>query len=171
MAGSALAQLAADAPFDLLIKGGEALDPSQQLRAVRDVGIRLGVVTAVERDIAATRARAVIDARGKLVTPGLVDHHTHIYPYASAMSVPPDELVPQSATTTPAGLIGKIPKLGTLQVGAPGDVSILERVPGTVTLLDSVGQARTGKEHRKAVLTVRNGVPFGAPYPIPFTVS
>jgi cytosine/adenosine deaminase-related metal-dependent hydrolase len=75
------------------------------------------------------------------------------------------------ATTTPAQLIGRVPKLGTLQVGAPGDVSVLELVSGQVTLLDSTGQARTGNEHLEPVLTVRNGVPFGAPYPIPFSAT
>ena len=48
--------------FDLVIKGGEVLDPSQNLRAGRDVGIRYGVVEAVEADIPAERALRVLDA-------------------------------------------------------------------------------------------------------------
>src|SRR4051812_1054873 len=67
--------------FDLLVKGGERLDPSQSLRAKRDIGIRYGVVEAVEGNIPADRALRVLDASGKLVTPGLVDLHTHVYPY------------------------------------------------------------------------------------------
>jgi dihydroorotase len=86
--------------FDLLIRGGEVLDPSQKLRAVRDIGIRNGVVEAVEASIPAERALRVIDAKGKLVTPGLVDLHAHTYPYGSAIGIPADELVPFQGTTT-----------------------------------------------------------------------
>ena len=90
----------ADEKYDLLIKGGEVLDPSQGLRGLRDVAIRLGAVAAVASDIPIARALRVIDAKGKLVTPGLVDYHAHVFPYGSSMSVPPDEIVPGSGTTT-----------------------------------------------------------------------
>src|SRR4030095_4626538 len=86
--------------FDLVIKGGEVLDPSQKLRAKRDVGIRFGVVEALEADIPADRALRVLDAGGKLVTPGLVDLHCHVYPYGSALGIPADELVAHQCTTT-----------------------------------------------------------------------
>jgi dihydroorotase len=86
--------------FDLVIKGGEVLDPSQKLRARRDIGIRFGVVEALEPDIPADRALRVLDAGGKLVTPGLIDLHSHVYPYGSALGIPADELVPFQATTT-----------------------------------------------------------------------
>nr|WP_213775363.1 amidohydrolase/deacetylase family metallohydrolase [Bradyrhizobium sp. dw_78] len=385
-------------PFDLVIRGGEVIDPSQQLRGVRDVGIRYGQIAAVEAAIDPALAKRTIDAKGKLVTPGLVDMHTHIYAYGSAIGIPPDELVPFSGTTTyvsagaagannfsafkrtlvgqsrsrvftfvnistiglagfpvgetenikyadadatartiaenqdivlgakvretlaivgnngieplkraieavelsgtkgrvmchigdapgdlqvlvntlrpgdilthpysslgnntvqngkvlpalleakrrgvlidvghgagsfnfdiaeaaiqqgltfdtissdahvvaantpsqpylpwvlskflalgfsledviaaatikPATIIGKVAKLGTLQVGAPGDVSILELVEGPVQLLDTSNNPRTGKAYLKAVQTVREGVPFGRPYQLPFTVN
>jgi dihydroorotase len=86
--------------FDLLIKGGEVLDPSQKLRGVRDVGIRYGVVEAIEPSIPAERALRVLDASGRLVTPGLIDLHAHVYPYGSAIGIPADELVPYQASTT-----------------------------------------------------------------------
>ena len=86
--------------FDLVIKGGEVLDPSQKLRAKRDVGIRNGLVEALEADISAERALRVLDAGGKLVTPGLIDLHAHVYPYGSAIGIPADELVPFQATAT-----------------------------------------------------------------------
>src|SRR5262245_25450289 len=86
--------------FDLVIKGGEVLDPSQKLRARRDVGIRYGVVEAVEADIPADRALRVLNANGKLVTPGLIDLHSHVFPYGSAIGIPADELVPFQGTTT-----------------------------------------------------------------------
>ena len=98
--GSASAAIGPDDTFDLLIKGGDVLDPSQSLRGKRDIGIRYGVVQALEADIPAARAQRVLDASGKLVTPGLVDLHTHVYPYGSAIGIPADELVAHQCTTT-----------------------------------------------------------------------
>jgi dihydroorotase len=86
--------------FDLLIKGGDVLDPGRGLHGVRDIGIRNGVIESVEAGIPAARARRVIDAGGKLVTPGLIDLHAHTYPYGSAIGIPADELVPFQGTTT-----------------------------------------------------------------------
>jgi len=54
--------------FDLVVKGGEVVDPSQSLRAKRDVGIRYGIVEALDADIPAARALRVLDASGKLMT-------------------------------------------------------------------------------------------------------
>lgn len=92
--------LAADDRLDLLIKGGTVIDPSQKLKAVRDVGIRRGVIEALEPDIPVEAARGVINAEGLLVVPGLVDLHTHVYPQASALGLPADELAPYTGTTT-----------------------------------------------------------------------
>jgi dihydroorotase len=64
------------ARFDLVIKGGHVIDPSLRLDAVRDVGIAAGRIAAVEPSLTA-RATATLDARGKLVVPGLIDIHTH----------------------------------------------------------------------------------------------
>src|SRR2546430_17385958 len=77
--------------FDLVIKGGDVLDPSQSLRGKRDIGIRWGVVEAIEPEIPAARALKTIDAGGKLVTPGLIDLHCHVYSYGSAIGIPADE--------------------------------------------------------------------------------
>jgi dihydroorotase len=86
--------------FDLVIKGGDVLDPSQRLRGIRDIGIKNGMVEAVEASIPADRTLRTIDATGKLVTPGLIDLHAHTYPYGSAIGIPADELVPFQGTTT-----------------------------------------------------------------------
>ena len=68
--------LAADASYDLVIKGGRVIDPSLRLDGMRDLGIAQGRIAAVERSITAA-ATTTIDARGKLVVPGLIDIHTH----------------------------------------------------------------------------------------------
>lgn len=86
--------------YDLLIKGGEVLDPSQSLRGVRDVAIDNAQVVAVETGIPEDRAEQVLPAEDKLVLPGLVDMHSHVYPQASAIGLPADELVPATGTTT-----------------------------------------------------------------------
>ena len=96
----ALAAMGPNDKFDLLIKGGEVLDPSQNLRAVRDIGIRFGVIEAVAADIPADKALKVLERAGKLVTPGLIDLHAHVFPYGSGIGIPADELVPFQATTT-----------------------------------------------------------------------
>jgi dihydroorotase len=67
---------AADGQYDLLIKGGRVIDPSARIDAVRDVAIADGKIAAVEANFAA-EATETIDARGMLVTPGLIDIHTH----------------------------------------------------------------------------------------------
>jgi dihydroorotase len=66
----------APARYDLIVKGGRVIDPSVRLDAVRDVAIAGGRIAAVEANIAAESAET-IDARGKLVVPGLLDIHTH----------------------------------------------------------------------------------------------
>ena len=98
--GAAVAAMGPNDKFDLLVKGGEVLDPSQNLQARRDIGIRWGVIEAVEPDIPADRALRVLNVGGKLVTPGLVDLHAHVYPYGSAIGIPADELLTFQATTT-----------------------------------------------------------------------
>ena len=105
-----LAQTAAPAPhgfdpkdpalkYDLVIANGEVLDPSQKLRGKRDIGIKHGQIAGIETSIPAARAVQRIDAAGKLVTPGLVDLHTHLVPHLG-IGLPADELVGITAVTT-----------------------------------------------------------------------
>jgi dihydroorotase len=100
LASRSYAALGPNDKFDLLVKGGEVLDPSQNLRAKRDVGVRYGLVEALATDIPEEKALKVLNASGKLITPGLIDLHSHIYPYGSAIGIPADELLPFQATTT-----------------------------------------------------------------------
>jgi dihydroorotase len=99
-AGVAAAAMGPNDKFDLVLKGGDVLDPSQNLKGRRDIGIRFGVIEAVEPDIPADKALRVLNASGKLVTPGLIDLHAHVFPYGSGIGIPADELIPFQATTT-----------------------------------------------------------------------
>lgn len=81
----------------LLIRGGTVIDPLAGLHAIRDVAIGAGVVVAIEPAIDGTAPRE-IDARGKLVLPGLIDLHTHLFAgYHGAL---PDEACLPRGTTT-----------------------------------------------------------------------
>jgi dihydroorotase len=112
LAGAAGAALIALAPriaraamgpndkFDLLIRNANLLDPSQGLAGKRDIGIRYGVIEAIESTIAPERALRVMDAGNRLVTPGLIDLHAHTFAYGSAIGIPADELIAHQGTTT-----------------------------------------------------------------------
>jgi dihydroorotase len=92
------AAMGPDDKFDLVIKGGEVLDPSQGLRGKRDIGMRYGRIEALEADIPAARANRVMNAAGRLVVPGLIDLHAHVF--TSGIGIPADELVLYQGTTT-----------------------------------------------------------------------
>jgi dihydroorotase len=85
--------------YELVIANGEVLDPGQRLRGKRDVGIKFGQIAAIAPSIAADRAVQRIDAGGRLVTPGLIDLHTHLCPHLG-LGLVADELVPITGTTT-----------------------------------------------------------------------
>ena len=66
-------------PYDLLIKGGTVVDPSQGMNAVSDVALTDGKIAAVEQNIAESEASEILDATGLVVTPGLIDLHVHVF--------------------------------------------------------------------------------------------
>jgi|GEM_PF-2632389 len=66
-------------PYDLLLKGGTVVDPSQGLHSGADVAIKSGRVAAVAEGIPADQAARTIDVSGKMVTPGIIDLHCHFF--------------------------------------------------------------------------------------------
>ena len=98
LASEARAAMGPGDKFDLVIKGGDVLDPSQGLRGKMDIGMRYGRIEALEADIPAARANRVMNAAGRLVVPGLIDLHAHVF--TSGIGIPADELVLYQGTTT-----------------------------------------------------------------------
>src|SRR5512147_1221959 len=94
--------------FDLVIKGGEVVDPGSGLLGKMDVGIRNGVIAAVDRSLPSDAVGATLDATGKIVTPGLFDLHTHIYWGTTYWGIEPDPVASCTGVTTwlDAGTVG-----------------------------------------------------------------
>jgi len=73
----------ATAGFELILRGGRVIDPAQGVDGVMDVGIRGGRVAAVAPGLTPTPRTKTISVRGKLVLPGLIDTHAHIYEHVT----------------------------------------------------------------------------------------
>jgi dihydroorotase len=73
----------AAARFDLILRGGRVIDPAQGIDGVRDVGVRGGQITAVAPAIKPTDGTKTVSVRGKLVLPGLIDTHCHVYEHVT----------------------------------------------------------------------------------------
>lgn len=84
------AQSSGNPRYDLLVKGGRLVDPSQGISAPRDVAITGRNVARVAESIDAGEARQVLDAHGKIVTPGLIDIHVHVYDGVAPLGIPAD---------------------------------------------------------------------------------
>src|ERR1051326_6408963 len=69
--------------YDLLLRGGRVIAPAQSLDGAYDVAIREGRIAAVLPSIAPSSARETIDVSGKLVQPGLIDTHAHVFQYVT----------------------------------------------------------------------------------------
>ncbi len=65
--------------YDLIVKGGTLIDPSQGLNGINDIAVEDGKIARVAPDIPSEEAVRVLDVKGKLVVPGLIDLHTHVY--------------------------------------------------------------------------------------------
>lgn len=85
--------------YDIVIQGGEVLDPSRGFRQRADVAVLDGKIAAIEPSIPAERGIDIVQARGMLVTPGLVDLHTHIHS-GLKLGIDADTLAARSGVTT-----------------------------------------------------------------------
>ncbi len=89
------------AAYDLVLTGGNLLDPAQGINNERrDVAFKDGKVAAVANSISPDQGNQSIDVSGKLITPGLIDLHGHFYHGASSTAVHADQTCLSSGTTT-----------------------------------------------------------------------
>ena len=96
-------------PYDVLIKGGRVLDPSQEMDQIADVAIRAGKIARASPGIPVTEARQVVRAKGRIVTPGLIDLHVHCFPFGPYGIDPDSHLITRGVTTAvDAGTAGAL---------------------------------------------------------------
>ncbi len=88
------------ASYDLILRNGRVIDPSQGLDAVLDVGFAGGKAAGVGRDLKAGPATEVRDIGGHIVTPGLIDLHTHVYWGGTSLGIDADDFCRLSGVTT-----------------------------------------------------------------------
>ncbi|MDE2061595.1 MAG: amidohydrolase/deacetylase family metallohydrolase [Bradyrhizobium sp.] len=87
-------------PFDLVLRGGRVVDPSQKLDAVIDVAFAGGRVAAVGSALKIDPGTEVRDVSGTIVTPGLIDLHTHVYWGGTSLGIDAEEFCRTSGVTT-----------------------------------------------------------------------
>jgi dihydroorotase len=86
--------------YDLLLTGGQVLDPSAGIKGLMDVAIAGGKIVAVGPNLPQKEARRTLSAKGRLVTPGLVDVHAHVFVNAHDMGGHTDQFCRASGVTT-----------------------------------------------------------------------
>ncbi len=87
--------------YDVLLKGGRIIDPAARLDGVRDLAVKDGLIAEIAADIPRAKAAATIDVGGRIVLPGLIDTHAHVYEYVSGrFGLNADMVGVQSGVTT-----------------------------------------------------------------------
>ena len=90
--------------YDLLIKSGRVIDPAQKLDDQLDVAINGDKIAYLSKNISPTESNQVINAQGKIVTPGLIDSHCHVYNKQDPPGTEPDTVgINQGVTTVVDG--------------------------------------------------------------------
>ena len=85
--------------YDLILRNGRVIDPSQSLDRVVDVAFAGGRVAALGERLDATGA-TIKDVSGRIVTPGLIDLHTHVYWGGTSLGIDAEDFARRSAVTT-----------------------------------------------------------------------
>ena len=88
------------AKYDLLLTNGRILDPSQNIDSVADIAFKNGRVLEIAETLDNKQATHIRDVSGNLVTPGLIDLHTHIYWGGTSIGVDPTDYAQRCGTTT-----------------------------------------------------------------------
>lgn len=94
--------------YDILLKNGSVVDPSQGINGPMDVAVTADRIAALARNIDSSQAKRVVDVTGKIVAPGLIDDHVHCYHTMLDMCASPDGAGVNRGVTTvvDAGSVG-----------------------------------------------------------------
>lgn len=132
--------------YDLLLSGGDVIDPGAGLRGVMDVGIAGGKIVEVGPNLSAKDARREISAKGKLVCPGLVDMHAHVMVNGHDMGPNTDRICQCSGVTTlcDAGSAGSANFAGLRQL-LDGPVRTRVRALVNLSAIGITGTSRGGE--------------------------
>jgi dihydroorotase len=162
--------------YDLLIKGGRLIDPAAGRDGNFDVAFENGKVARVAPSIAPGEARETLQAEGRVVAPGLIDLHTHIWWGGTTLGVEAEPLARRSGTTTlvDAGSAGAgtfhgfrrfiaepapVRVIAFLNISFPGIYAFSERVMvgecQDLRLLDPVECLRVAKEHEGLICGIK----------------
>jgi dihydroorotase len=88
------------ATYDLILRGGHVIDPSQNIDGVMDVAFSDGKVAAVGKDLRSGPTTEVRSVAGHIVSPGLIDLHTHVYWGGTSLGIDADDFCRTSGVTT-----------------------------------------------------------------------
>jgi len=88
------------ATYDLILRGGHVIDPSQNIDGAMDVAFSDGKVAAVGKDLRSGPATEVRSVAGHIVSPGLIDLHTHVYWGGTSLGIDADDFCRTSGVTT-----------------------------------------------------------------------
>src|SRR5258708_3962394 len=86
--------------YDLILRGGRVVDPSQKLDAVTDVAFAQGKVARIGTALRPDATTDVRDVSGAIVTPGLIDLHTHVYWGGTSLGIDAEDFCRRSGVTT-----------------------------------------------------------------------
>ncbi|HLE45287.1 MAG TPA: amidohydrolase/deacetylase family metallohydrolase [Methylomirabilota bacterium] len=156
----------------MLIRGGTVVDPSQGLHALRDVRLADGRVAEIGDGLAPRSGEEVVDARGRLVVPGLIDLHVHVFWGGSHYGIDPDPHCLATGTTTvvDAGSAGALTFpafrryvievartriLPFLNIGATGMLSPDVGELALVEFIDKAAALRAIEAHRDLIQGVK----------------
>jgi dihydroorotase len=116
-----------ESAYQVLLRGGRVVDPASGVDMTADVAISDGRVIAIGEGLASERADRAVDVRGKLVVPGLIDLHTHVYPGGMPSAIVSDLAGVLSGVTTvvDAGSAGPATIRGLLDVVASARTRIV----------------------------------------------
>ena len=85
--------------YDIILWGGTVVDPDTHINGKNDVGIYKGKIAAIQKVIPKEEAQIIKDARGKIITPGLIDMHAHAYDLSTLWGIPSDYFERSGVTT------------------------------------------------------------------------